>query len=237
MQITDYVNILRRRWWVIGLVALAAAVAAYAVSKLQEPLFRAEASYLVVPSRNDNGLLIVLRDKMNSYKSMALTPDQLEAISQRLELDRSADQLLKYVAVEPRPEEQLMMIQVDYPDQKVAQQLADAIGQNMAALVSSLNEGIDGTDKINMRLNQRARALGLYSPKTKINVLAGFLLGGILGLLLAFVLEALDDTLKSPADVERFIGLTTLGAIPSVAQHTPAMPGQRLRKLEGRQPL
>ena len=42
------------------------------------------------------------------------------------------------------------------------------------------------------------------------------MLGLILGLLLAFALEALDDSLKSPADVERFVGLTTLGAIPTV---------------------
>ena len=37
----------------------------------------------------------------------------------------------------------------------------------------------------------------------------------ILGLLLAFILEALDNSLKTPADVERFVGLTTIGAIPT----------------------
>jgi capsular polysaccharide biosynthesis protein len=51
-------------------------------------------------------------------------------------------------------------------------------------------------------------------PNTRVNVLAGAILGLIVGLLLAFVLEYLDDTLKSSADVERFVGLTTLGAIP-----------------------
>ncbi len=56
----------------------------------------------------------------------------------------------------------------------------------------------------------RRRCLGA------VTVPAGGLLGLILGLLLAFVLEALDNSLKSPADVERFVGLTTLGAIPTV---------------------
>ena len=41
-------------------------------------------------------------------------------------------------------------------------------------------------------------------------------LASVLGVLLAFVLDFLDDTLKSSADVERFVGLTTLGAIPTV---------------------
>ena len=57
----------------------------------------------------------------------------------------------------------------------------------------------------------------LAKPQTKINVLAGGILGGILGLLLIFVLEYLDDTLKTAEDVERFAGLATIGVIPSGA--------------------
>src|SRR5438094_7879131 len=97
MLLSDYANVLRRRWWVIVLVAFVAAASAYGFSKWQlryDPVFRSEAQYLVVPNRNDNGLLIVLRDKMNSYKSMALAPIQLEQISQQLKPDRSADWLL-----------------------------------------------------------------------------------------------------------------------------------------------
>jgi capsular polysaccharide biosynthesis protein len=94
--------------------------------------------------------------------------------------------------------------------------LADAVGNNMVALVSSLNQGIEGTDRISMRVNQPARSPTLYRPQTRINVLAGFVLGLVLGLLLAFALEALDDSLKTPSDVERYVGLTTLGAIPIV---------------------
>jgi capsular polysaccharide biosynthesis protein len=45
--------------------------------------------------------------------------------------------------------------------------------------------------------------------------MAGAILGLVLGVLLAFVLEYLDDTLKSSGDVERFTGLTTLGVIPT----------------------
>ena len=222
MQLADYANVLRRYWWVILLTAAAAVVGAYGFSKLQERLYRSEASYLVVPNRNDNGLSIVLQNNMNSYKSMALAPVQLEKISAQLKLDRSADWLLKHVAIQPRLDDRLMLVQADYPDPAVAPQLANAIGDNMVALVSSLNSSIEGTDKINMRVNQPARPPYLYRPQTKINVLAGGVLGLILGLLLAFVLEALDNSLKSPADVERFVGLTTLGVIPTVTEHGPA---------------
>jgi capsular polysaccharide biosynthesis protein len=202
------------------LVAAAATVGAYIFSKLQTPVWRSEASYLVVPNRADNGLSIVLQNNMDSYKVMALAPIQLEQISQQLQLDRDADWLLGYVRIQSQTDTRLMIVQADYPnDPAMAQRLADAVGNNMVALVSSLNQGIEGTDRISMRVNQPARPAIRYRPQTQINVAAGAVLGLILGLLLAFALEALDDSLKSPADVERFVGLTTLGAIPTVPEH------------------
>lgn len=227
MRIADYITVLRRRWWIIMLATVVAAGSSYAFTKWQalvEPVYRSEASYLVVPNRYDNGLLIVLRDRMNSFRSVALAPIQLEKISAELQLDRSADWLLnKHVAIQARPEEQLMIIQVDYPDPDVAPRLANAIGENMVALVNAQNNSIEGTDKINIRVNQPARPAVLYWPRAGVIVPAATLLGLVLGLLLAFVLEALDDTLKTPSDVERFVELPTLGAIPSTGE--PRRPG------------
>jgi capsular polysaccharide biosynthesis protein len=215
MQLIDYVNIIRRRWWVILLAGLIAAASAYAFTRFQERVYRSEASYQVIPSRYDNGLLIVLRDRMNSFKSIALAPIQLEKVSADLKLDRSADWLLnKRVAIQARPEEQLIVIQVDYPDADIAPRLANAIGDNMVGLVNAQNNSIEGTDRINLRVNQPARPAILNWPQTRVIVPAGALLGLVLGVILAFVLEALDDTLKTPADVERFAELPTLGAIP-----------------------
>lgn len=217
MQLSDYVNIIRRRWWIILLAGAIAAVSAFAFTRLQERVFRSEASYLVQASRPDNGLLIVLRDRMNSYRTQALAPIQLEKISAELRLDRTADWLLdKHVAIQARPEEQLIVIQVDYPDPDVAPRLANAIGNNMVALVNAQNNATESSDRINVVVNQPARPSVLYWPQTRVIVPAGLILGLILGLLLAFIIEALDDTLKTPADVERFAGLPTLGAIPDV---------------------
>jgi capsular polysaccharide biosynthesis protein len=217
MQLTDYATVLRRRWWAILLVAATAAIGAYIFSKVQTPVYRSEASYLVVPNRADNGLSIVLQNNMDSYKVMALAPIQLEQISQQLKLDRNADWMLEHVRIQAQTDTRLMIVQADYPqDPAMAPRLADAVGNNMVALVSSLNQSIEGTDRINMRVNQPARPATLYRPQTRINVLAGGVLGLVLGLLLAFALEALDNSLKSAADVERYVGLTTLGAIPNV---------------------
>lgn len=224
MLLSDYVNVIRRRWWVIVLTACVAAASGYAFGKLQfyfgGALYRSEATYQVVANQLDNGLYIVLQNKMNSYRNLALAPRELDKISQQLKLDRDADWLLnKHVAIQAQPDEQKMVIQVTYPDASVAPKLADAIGANMVGLVAAQNASLEGSSRINVIELQSARPPALYwPPRAAVTVPAGALLGLVIGLLLAFVIEALDNSLKSAADVERFVGLTTLGAIPTVSE-------------------
>ncbi|MGQ9925286.1 MAG: YveK family protein [Chloroflexaceae bacterium] len=215
MQLTDYVNVLIKRWWVVALTLLAAAVAAYGVSKLLPPTFRTQAVYLAFANQADNGLNIVLRNSMNSYRELVLQPDVLDQISQQLGLDVSGERWMEDVNIQPRPDEQKIVIEVDAPTLDQSMDMADAVGARIVAEVNRINATLEGTARINVQQIQRARLVSI-SPNTRVNVLAGAILGLIVGVLLVFVLEYLDDTLKSSADVERFVGLTTIGAIPTV---------------------
>jgi capsular polysaccharide biosynthesis protein len=214
MQIRDYVNVLWKRWWVIGLAIFAAAATAYAFSKLQPQEFRVQAVYLAVANRVDNGLNITMRNTMNSYRELVLQPDALEQISQDLRLDVSGERLLQDVRVQPRPDELKIVIEVDSRRAEQAVAIADGVGRRLESEVNRINANLEGTDRINVTRIQSPRLVGI-SPNTRINVLAGAFLGLVSGVLLAYVLEYLDDTLKSTGDVERYTGLTTLGAIPT----------------------
>lgn len=215
MQLTDYITVLVKRWWVVALTLLAAAVAAYGVSKLLPQTFRAQAVYLAFANQADNGLNIVLRNSMNSYRELVLQPDVLDQISQRIGLDVSGERWMEDVNIQPRPDEQKIVIEVDAPSLDQAMAMADAVGARIVAEVNRINATLEGTARINVQQIQRARLVAI-SPNTRVNVLAGAFLGLLIGVLLAYVLEYLDDTLKSSSDVERFVGLTTIGAIPTV---------------------
>jgi polysaccharide biosynthesis transport protein len=52
-------------------------------------------------------------------------------------------------------------------------------------------------------------------PRVVLNLMMGLLAGLGLGTGLAFFQESLDNTLKSPEDVQRYLGLPSLGVIPS----------------------
>lgn len=53
-------------------------------------------------------------------------------------------------------------------------------------------------------------------PNTRLNTLLGLVVGLMLGVGVAFLIEYLDDTLKSSDDVNRVLGLPTLGAVVRV---------------------
>ncbi|WP_322494848.1 YveK family protein [Chloroflexus sp.] len=213
MEIRDYVNVLFKRWWVIALTVIAAVVSAYAISKLLPQTFRSQAVYLALANQADNGLNIVLRNSMNSYRELVMQPSVLDQISQQIGLDISGERLMRDVNIQPRPDEQKIVIEVDLPRLDQSQALADAVGERIVAEVNRINATLEGTARINVTRIQPARLVEIR-PNTRINMLAGAILGLVVGVLLAFVLEYLDDTLKTPEDVERFVGLPTLGAIP-----------------------
>jgi succinoglycan biosynthesis transport protein ExoP len=56
---------------------------------------------------------------------------------------------------------------------------------------------------------------GPIRPRTKFNIAAGLFIGLVLGVVLAFVREAADSSLKAPEDVELLLATPALALIPS----------------------
>ena len=53
-------------------------------------------------------------------------------------------------------------------------------------------------------------------PNKKLNIAIAVVLGLMIFTLLAFVLEYLDNTLKTPEDINKELGLPVLGVIPKM---------------------
>jgi len=63
-------------------------------------------------------------------------------------------------------------------------------------------------------------------PKLSLNLIVAATLGLVMGLGLAYLVEYLDDTIKTLEEAEQQVGLPLLGAIPELLVHSS--PGQRL---------
>lgn len=63
---------------------------------------------------------------------------------------------------------------------------------------------------------------GPYKPNLRLNLLVAIVLGLALGVGLALMLEYLDDTLKTPTDIESHLRLAVLGVVPRLRNQAPA---------------
>jgi len=59
-----------------------------------------------------------------------------------------------------------------------------------------------------------------YSPNRSRNMLLGIVLGLIVGIGMAFFFDYLDNTVKSPEDLERVLGISSLALIPALSTVT-----------------
>ncbi|MDA2932710.1 polysaccharide biosynthesis tyrosine autokinase [Acidobacteria bacterium AH-259-D05] len=55
----------------------------------------------------------------------------------------------------------------------------------------------------------------IYRPRTSMNLALGLILGLVLGGGLALFMEYIDNTVKTPDDIQKFLALPSLGAIPA----------------------
>lgn len=92
-------------------------------------------------------------------------------------------------------------------------QLYDALLQRYKEI------GVVGAGKNNMILVDRAQIPSQpYKPSLSTNMLLAFLFGAIASGGLVFVREAMDQSIRNPADVKRILDLPVLGLIPLIQQ-------------------
>ncbi len=96
--------------------------------------------------------------------------------------------------------------------------------QNYYSLLLSRAEEWTSTkeefDPRNINIIDKAKPpLKPIKPRKTVNVLFGMVFGIILGVGIAFFIEYLDDTIKSPTDVENFLKVPFLGLIPTVSSN------------------
>lgn len=219
MNLTYYARILIRRGWILILAMVITAGAAYGLSKAQTPVYRATQRVLLQPARNDYGLTETLRILLRSYVVYLNTDTQAAAAIDRLQLDMTPGDLRRYTTISSDPTQLIVQIDVDMQDGPQAARIATELGRLLVEYRTEDNRDLQREDRIDALLIDTA-TYGLHSPQTKINVLAGAMLGLLLGGVVVFALEYLESNiLRSRDDVQTFLALPLLAAIPPEDSH------------------
>jgi capsular polysaccharide biosynthesis protein len=214
VELSDYFRILRRRGWIIILLVVITAASAYVFSKLQTPVYRASVNVSINPARADLGLTQSAKWLLRNYVAIVHSEKWAEDVIDRLNLDLTPGQLKSSVTVASDDSRFLIQIDVNDYDPGQAARVADAWAQKLVEWRQQENALQLKQDQVHA-YQIDAATWGLFSPKTKINTIAGAILGLLLAGVIIFFLEWVESgVVRSTVDVERHLGLTVLGIVP-----------------------
>ncbi len=221
MGLREYVRILRERWLAIVVFGLLGILLAAVVSYATAPSYTATATDFVAIGAPEgaNGTLSsgsqFALQRVKSYPQVAVSPDVLRPVIDKLGLDTTLDQLAERVSVDNPADTVLLDVSAKAPTAKDAAELANAVAAQLGVVIQQLETPI-GTKlppiKVSL-LNPATPPPTPSEPRTKVNLLVGLLAGLGLGLVWALVRDSLDTTVKDVADVTAVAGASPLGIV------------------------
>jgi capsular polysaccharide biosynthesis protein len=218
MELHGYLEILRRRGWIIIAVAVLAAVMAFGVSKVQTKTYRATARISAVPARPDWGLSNSAKDLLRNFVNNINTHDMANQVIARAQLDMNSYDLLAKITVSAEPDNFIIRIDAKDQDPEVAKKIATTMANEFVDERVAYYQTQDKSNRIEVKLVDSVIDAPLYRPKPLTNTLVGLLLGALIGVVIALALEWMSsDVLATVEGAERSLGLPVLGAIPAVS--------------------
>ena len=143
------------------------------------------------------------------YAELIKSRTVLEGVIAQLNLDISYQQLLSKLTVETSTDSRIVTIIVSDEYPYTASEMANAIRDMAAEHIQSVMdiEAVNVVDSANIPSEKASPSLGKNG-----------VIGGLLGILLAaavvLIVYLTNDTVKTPEDVEKYLGLSVLGTIP-----------------------
>ena len=198
----DLLELLRVLWSKIGyviLAALALGLLMVLVSKVfMKPQYESTTKMYVL-SKQDSSSTVTSGDLQASslltkdYAELIQSRQVVETVIAQLNLDLTYDEFLNKITVTTQNDTRILSITVKDEDPYVASQMADAI--RVAA--SDHIQNVMNTEAVNV-----------------VNGLIGAIAGAFIAIVIIIIVYLTNDTIQTSEDVERYLGVSTLGIIP-----------------------
>lgn len=213
---------LKTRWMLVVSVLVIALAATAASILLVTPTYRGEARLFVstqISAGNLNQELFqgsnFSADRVKSYMLLATSPGVLNPVIEELGLSVSPEDLAKDISAEAPLETVLINISAVSDSPETAAALANRVSANLAGVIEFL-ETSDGRGSSPVKATVVTEASVPTSPAgpgIPVSLALGMILGLVVGVGLALTLEALDTTVKNPADLAAVSSLPVLSSV------------------------
>ncbi|TFZ41456.1 capsular biosynthesis protein [Soehngenia longivitae] len=155
--------------------------------------------------------LLLNQKLVSTYGELIKTRAVAEEVIDNLNLDISYEQYKGKVNVSLVKDTELIQIIVKDNDPSVARIIADETANVFMDKVQEIMK----VDNVHV-IDKAEIPTQPVSPNVILNIAIAAVLGLMIGVFLSFLLEFLDNTIKTPEDVEKYLNLPVLGSIPKV---------------------
>ncbi len=214
IELREIVAIISKRRKLIVSLCLLAVIGSYVISNFYiKPVYSATTTILV--GRPAEGYRVVFQDVelnrqlVKTYVEIAHSSRVASAVIDELRLRMSVAQLQSMISIRQVGDTELIAISVrDFTPDRAAF-LANGVAEIFISQIAKLMH-VDNVAVIDVAI---APSSPIY-PRPWPNMAIAVVFALMTGLFLTFVLEYMDNTLKTRQDVERILQLPVLGTIP-----------------------
>jgi succinoglycan biosynthesis transport protein ExoP len=215
---------LLRRWWIVALAAVMAATVAYLATSAQDKTYTVSARVMAIAEPPDYWMDLYAKNRLASYRDLIGNWEFVRQALADAGSDIDPSHASAVLATGHNPDANIVQIVVTDTDPVRAAEIVNAIADRFVRRNEAENErllaqprGEDGRapGRVEIvKLDQPSPPATPSGPRVRVNTAAGGLLGLVAGLLIAFALLYLDDTLKHALDLERYLRLPVLAHVP-----------------------
>jgi capsular polysaccharide biosynthesis protein len=194
--------VLKRRLWLIAaLTIIATTIGVVLNNSTTVPLYQASSRIIIgADADSQKTLQVIVRDSII-----------LDKVIEKMKLNKSSDQLAGQITVNSVDGSQVVSISVIDSDPVQAAKIADTTAEIFKEQVPI----IVGQDYVRLLSSAKVNSSPI-NPKNNNKILIAFIGGAVIGIGFAFLLETLDDTIRSKKEIEGKLGLPVLGRVPKV---------------------
>lgn len=217
IKIQDIIDSLKSRWQMIVCIALLATIVSAAVSFfLIKPKYEASTKLFIgkeigetTQSNYNSSDVTMYQNLLKTYVDVIKTNDLINNAIKDTSIEASSQAILSKLTVEAVASTQILRISYTSTDKEEAKDVVDAISKEFIDKSKMLISNANVQIVENVRLPESP-----VSPNKKLNIAVAFVLGLMVGVGLALILEFMDNTFKEKSQIEAILELPVLGTIP-----------------------
>ena len=215
MTAADALRALRERWWILVVAMVLAGAAAYAFVKAPwvEPRWRSSV-LIQATGRLDYGNFLALEKELRPLAEQLRQLSIMREVDRNLHTDLDASRMLDRTRAEPVQDSGQIRLDVEDSDPRRAEQVSLEIADVYTRQHNAAEQGKLREERVILSTLDRGNEAVLVWPQTRIIVPGAALLGLLVAALVMLGLLYLDGSIRTAADVERYLELPVVGLVP-----------------------